>query len=267
MKRRQNSFQSRKGKQNIFRSVSAGRNNLIAYLLIDFLFFLSHYPSFIAEVFLRKKFGERYFTLMTAIFIFATMITLFIIAGEQGPRFFGYTWPLFAMFFLVVSIKHRLEIIKYGTTYNFDRFSYSDGHILPFWWDYIGKEYYGVTITRYRVHVFLEPAIPVVIGLFLSVIPFTRAIGVLIFTSGIFFGIRNFIKAHIARGHILDIIDEQIAMEAKHDVLVEQKPITETKGISFPIELPKSKALRQQLSDSMDNENPLDIWDNELEFA
>lgn len=264
MRPERNSFQPRKGKQNIFRSIQAGRSNVFFQFITDILFGLSSYPSHISEVFLRKKFGERYFTSATAIVIFLFMIWAWFMADRFGANFLGFTWLLFALVFLVQSIRHRMEIRKFGTTYDFERFSYSHGEILPFWWGIIGKQVGRFTITQYHVFILLEPALPTLIGLFLITMPFTRGIGLLIFVSGLSFGYRNFMKAHIARGFVLDQIDDQIVTEAKHDVLVEQKPMSETKGLSFPIELPKSVELREGISNSI-NQNPLDIWNDDFE--
>ncbi|MEM8938605.1 MAG: hypothetical protein AAGC64_04570 [Bacteroidota bacterium] len=261
MKRERNTYQPRKGKQNIFRIVSAGRENILFGFITDLFFGLSSYPSFIAEVFMRKKFGERYYTLATTFVISVFMLIVWFTIGKQGREAFGFTWLPFLALFLWKSIRHRMEIRKYGTAYDFDRFSYSQGEILPFWWQLIGKKVAGLSINTYHIYVFFEPALPTFIGLFLTTIPFTRGIGVLIFLSGLAFGFRNFIKTKKARDYVLDIIDDQICMEGKHDVLVEEKPMNETKGLSFPIELPKSRELREDISNSIDK-NPLDIWDD-----
>lgn len=263
MKRQRNTFQPRKGEQNLFRTIQAGRGNHIFDIITGILFSLSSYPSYIVEVFLRKKFGERYFTTTHAISISIVMLWIWFSIGKQGREFIGFTWLIFTALFLYKSIRHRMEIKKYGTAYNFDRFSYSDGEILPFWWNIIDTKIFGKTITRYKILIYLEPAIPVISGLFLFAIPFTRGVGILLFISGLLFSFRSFMKAHVARNNLLDMIDDQIIMEAKHDVIVEEKPMSETKGISFPIELPKSQKLRQELSNSMDIHNPLDIWDSE----
>jgi len=263
MKRQRNTIQTRKGEQNLFRTIQAGRGNRIFENITDFFFSLSSYPSYIVEVFLRKKFGERYFTTTHAILISIVMLGIWFAIGKQGREIIGFTWLIFIAAFLVQAIRHRLEMKKYGTAYNFDRFSYSDGEILPFWWKIIDTKVFGIIITRYKVLIYLEPAIPIILGLHFSLIPFTRGVGILLFISGLLFSFRSFMKAQRARNMVLDMIDEKIVMEAKHDVLVEEKPMSETKGISFPIELPKSRELREELSNSMDNHNPLDIWDSE----
>lgn len=264
MRRQRNTIQTREGKQNIFRVAQAGRTNFLFELVTSLLFSLSSYPSYIVEVlFLRKKFGERYFTTANAILISIGLVVLWFNIGDQGQEFLGFMWLPFVGLFLFQAIRHRLEITKFGTTYNFDRFSYSDGEIHTLWWNVIGKEILGIKITRYRVHILFEPAVPIITGMIIAFIPPMRGAGMLILYSGLFFGFRSFMKAHIARGYVLDDIDEQLVAKWKHDVLVEEKPKSETKGLSLPIELPKSREIREHLSNSMDNDNPLDIWDND----
>lgn len=266
MKQQDNTYQHRTGIQNIFRVSQGGRHNFFLAFILDLFFVLSSYPSYICEVWLRKKFGERYFTTINAIIISIVMILVWVSAGRREQEFLGFTWLPFMMLFLWKSIRHRLEIKKFGTAYNFDRFSYSDGEILPFWRDIIGTtSVFGLKITRYRVHILFEPALPILIGLLLAIIPFTRGTGILIMISGFSFGIRNFMKAHAARGSILDVIDEQLVMRWKHDVLVEEKPKSETKGLSLPIDLPKQREIREGISNAIEEQNPLDIWDDGTE--
>lgn len=263
MRRERKTFQRREGEQTIFRAVTMGRSNSVLKAIKDFLFAISSYPSFISEIFLRRKFGERYFTTATAFVILFLMIWLWLIDDKLGIDFLGFTWLPFAFLIVGLSIKHRLEIKKFGTAYNFNRYSYSDGEILSFWWKIIDKEFYGIHVSYYRFYTVLEPSAPILAGLFLWAIPFTRGVGMLLFISGLSLCFRNLVKTHTARGFVLDIIDEQIVMGLKHEVLVEEKPMYETKGLSLPIELPKSIELRQQLSNSIDTTNPLDIWEDD----
>ena len=263
MKQQRRVFQPRTGRQNIFRTVSAGRKSEVYALGKDLIFKLSSYPSYIVEVFLRKNFGERYYTFSIAIIISIAMLFPMLLEGNLR-NFLGIPWLVFTLAFLYKSIRHRMEFRRFGTSYNFDRYSYSDGEIHPFFWNFFGKEILGVKVTRYLIHVLIEPGLPIIIGLFLTAIPFTRGTGILILISGVLFCYRNIMKAYAARDYILDIIDEQIVMHGKHDVLMEEKPKNETKGLSFPIELPSNKLLREEMLKSAD-QNSGDIWHDEFE--
>ena len=117
----------------------------------------------------------------------------------------------------------------------------------------------GIKITIYRVYILLEPIIPILCGLILLILPFTRGIGFLILISGLFFGFRNFMRAHMARESILDAIDKVIVERWKYEVLVEEKPKSETRGLSLPIDLPRSREVREDLV------NSLDVWEDDLD--
>lgn len=263
MKREKQQFQIRTGKQTIFRTMTAGRKSAVTEMAGDLIFMLSSYPSYIVEAFMRKKFGERYFTFSVAVIIAFAMLYPYLFLGDKVREVLGFPWFVFTLIFLYKSIRHRFEFRRFSMTYNFDRYSYTDGEIFDFWYDLIGTKLLGLTVTRYRILTLFEPAIPISIGLFLMLLPFTRAVGILIFISGLFFCYRSIMKAFFARGHVLDTIDEQIVARYKHDVIMEEKPKSQTGGISFPIELPKSKDLRQDLVDSIEDNNPLDIWATE----
>jgi len=255
MRRERQQFQARKGKQTIFRTMTAGRNSKVYQLTGDLIFKLSSYPSYIAENSIRRNFGERYYNFSVAIIISLLLLYPYFFAGSQVRDFLGVSWIIFILFFLYKSIRHRMEFRRFSMDYNYDRFSYSDGEIFPFWYTLIGRKILGITVTRYLILVLFEPALPILTGLFLMLLPFTRAVGALIFISGLFFCYRNIMKAYAARGYVLDMIDEQITAQWQHDVIMEEKPKSETAGLSFPIELPKDKNLRMEMIKSMEEEN------------
>lgn len=171
---------------------------------------------------------------------------------------------IFAGIYLWISIRHRLEIKKYGTAYNFDRFSLSDGRIHDFWWKIIGKEYGGIKINRYLVHVLLEPSVPVLVGLILMTNDYTKVVGLLLVICGVLFAFRSFAKAQSARNAVLDIIDNQIIAEYQRDVIMEDKSLQESAGLYLPIELPDNREVRARLSNKLAYDlESYDIWEDD----
>lgn len=256
-------------KRNIFIEINGSRKNHAGEFIASiFLLFASHASSII-EVFLKKRFGERYITM-------AQSITLFLVLN------FGYAWLddtfrirldgasifmfIFSSIYLGLSIYHRLEIKKYGTTYDFKRFSLSDGELTPFWSKFITGMTRGLNPSSYQISVFLEPLIPIVVGIIFIVIPFTRPVGILLFLCGIVYGVRNFSKAQKGRNWVLDNIDKKISSEMKYDVFIGRKPKQETKGVYLPIDLPDDENLRKSLynmvEDSFSGVN--DLWENDF---
>lgn len=264
MRRNQQILQARQGKQNVFITVTAGRKSVITNLAKDLLFALSSYPSYIIEVFLKKNMGERYFTFSIAVTISLAMLFPWFFRGSIMRDFLGLPWLLFTLAFLVMSIRRRMEIKRFGFAYDFDRFSYSDGEKLHFLYNIVGNKIGSITITRYLVLVLIEPAIPILIGLLLMLSSYTFPVGFLIFSCGILFCYRSVMKAYAARDIILDMIDEQITAKWNHDVIMEEKPQSQTAGLHFPIDLPESKTFRQNFVNSINDDNPLDIWEDDV---
>lgn len=272
MKQKTTLREPRKGKHNIFRKVSGRSVNYFYDFFLGFFLGFSSWPSSIIEVFMRRQFGERYFTLFTGLSIFTLMMIIWYSLAKYWDAGTEISWGLFAFIYLGQSIRHRLEIKKFGSTYDFDRYSISEGYYHEFWNKIIGNEYYGIKITHYRFYVYLEPLLPFLVGLFFFANPFTRIVGTLIMISSLFFCLRHFAKTHTARNHILDDIDDMICQQHHEDVLLEQLPAEETKGLWFPMELPQDRDLRQKLSDYMkrdyeidpDDDNDNDASDNEV---
>ncbi|GAB5476340.1 MAG: hypothetical protein Mars2KO_44390 [Maribacter sp.] len=164
-----------------------------------------------------------------------------------------------------MSIKHRLEIRKHGTAYDFKRFSLSDGEIHPLWYNIIGKKIGPIKITSYLVHVLLEPLVPIGLGILLYLIEPTRLLGGLWFICGLGFGFKNFQKAQQGRNWVLDNIDKQISSEMRYDVFIGRKPKKDTKGVYLPMDLPEDPKVAQSLYEMVDTsfESTGDFWVND----
>lgn len=271
-------------KRNIFIEIHRGRTNYVREFIVGILMLFASQGSAIVEVFLRRKFGERYITLAQAIGIFFVIILAFpmyvYIYLTYTSQLTGITFSkkislmtqasngfltFFMLGFLALSIYHRLEIKRYGTAYDFKRFSISDGEIAPFWWNIIGQEIGSIKISYYHVVVLLEPAIPILLGLFFTLFSATKITGLLLFICGFMFMVRNFHKAQQGRNWVLDNIDKKISNEMKYDVFIGKKPKSETKGVYLPIELPEDDETREALYRAVEGAFTTgdDIWEND----
>jgi hypothetical protein len=275
-------YQYNPEKRNIFFEIHSGRTNIFKELFIGLILFISSYGASIVEVFLRRKFGERYITFAQSITIFIFLPTivyqfnqffygLFILFGATRYRSTSelntqilYLY-LFLLIYLIASIIHRLEIKRYGTTYDFKRFSLSDGQVHPLIAKLIGKKFLGVKITMYTVVTLLEPLVPIIVGIFLATIAPLKMVGIVLIISGLLFGLRNFHKAQQGRNWILDNIDKKILSEMQYDIFIKQKPQNETKGVCLPVELPDDKEIREALYHAVTDANAIqgDIWEND----
>ena len=268
-------YQYNPEKVNIFIETHFQRSNSALNIFTGFFSLFFSHSSSIVEVFLRKKFGERYITLSQSILLFILMNTIFILDWAETfielisrKNIDGFSekqcWFvfLFSCIYLGFSIKHRLEIKKYGTAYDLKRFSLSDGEEASFWSKITDKKIFGVRITPYLVSIIFEPAIPIIIGIILSLFHTSQAVGILLIFCGFTFGVNKFSKAQTGRNWVLDNIDKKITNEMKYDVFIERKPKQDTKGVYLPINLPLDDKTRQELynmvEDSFSSTN--DIW-------
>lgn len=257
---------NKKQTQNIFIQTHFGKPNIFLQLLKEFFLFFALYGSAFVEVFLRKRFGERYMSLSHSI-----IGTFFILNfGGYFAKILrtnrGYVFLIiFLIIHLGLTIKHRMEISKYGTTYDFKRFSLSHGEIAPFWDKIIGNRIFGVKISEYTVKVVLEPALAFLIGSILLFFSFSRLVGGILIFSAICFAIKNFTQAQIGRNWVLDIIDDKICSELNYDLFIERKPSQETKGIYLPIELPEEEETCRMLYNAFNQSMGIeeDIWVND----
>ncbi len=268
MRRKQHLASPKSGEHNIFREMAGARVNFVFDFILSLMSALSSYPSSIVEVFMRKSFGSRYFTLATNLTVFAILIFISFKISNQAGFKYAVSLFLFALAYLGMAIKHRLEIKKYGTAYNFERFSKSNGLMHPRLLGLIDKEFYGIKINKYIVSVYLEPVVPFLIGAVLSLSFYTLTVGIILMISGFLFGFRNFVKAHTARQWLLDQIDEQICARHDRGVLMDERPPQETAGLDFPITLPPQMELRKHLVNSMNPDyNPRDLWEDDDETS
>ncbi|AXG70580.1 hypothetical protein KORDIASMS9_02820 [Kordia sp. SMS9] len=252
--------------RNIFVETHFGKPNIFIALLKEFFLAFAIYGSSFIEVFLRKRFGERYMSISHPII---TTILIFYFGGYFAKLLRarnGFSFLLiFILIYLGLSIKHRMEISKYGTTYDFKRFSLSHGEIAPFWYKIIGKRIFGVKINEYTVKVVLEPALAFLVGSILLFFSFSRLVGGILIFSAICFAIKNFTQAQLGRNWVLDIIDDKICSELNYDLFIERKPSQETKGIYLPIELPEEEETRRMLYNAFNQSMGIeeDIWVND----
>ena len=245
-------------KRNVFVEIHRGRRDYAAEVIGGVTETIASYCASIVEVFLRKRFGERYITLRQSIIIFLVINFIFpwiddffrLRIGDDGQFFL----TLFSLVYLGFAIYHRREITRYGSAYDFKRFSLSDGESADFWYKrVIGKRIFGIEITIYTVQVVLEPAIPVLIGIILLITDYTMLVGILLIFCGLAYHMRNFSQAQHGRNWVLDNIDKQISNQMTYDVFIGKKPKKETKGVYFPVDLPKDEETLKSLYDIADD--------------
>lgn len=236
------------------------RKNKVRDFLLDLALELGSYPRLALEVFIRKNFGSRYFTAGSALFV-AILLFLFPLMGDVLPsllishrygmrvahgndHFWGRyaTWYVFVGAYLVFSVRRYLEVDQKP---NFDRFSHSEGRMLPFFYEYKPLD---LNLSQRQRVIFFEPGVFFIAGLLLKSIG--QPLGLLLIVCSIFYGASY--RAAFRKGDELvkDKIDEMILNGEMIDAFVNDNP-NNKRGVRIWADKPGSRELRQKLADEL----------------
>jgi hypothetical protein len=176
------------------------------------------------QVFLHRRFGERYLNVAT-IMLAAIYLALFsTIAGLLG--FMSANSALgffllhgFATLFLLVTFAHWLAILwrsRKGERWH----SYSAGLPLPFW--------RFLPVREETVVLYVEPALVFLLGFLFRL--FATSFGEFLVLAGASLFVKGQLLRWRMRQRVLDVIDGQIEQAHLAAALVEDRPARETEG-------------------------------------
>jgi hypothetical protein len=231
------------------------RRSAIADAFTSFFIFFASYPRLLLEVFIRRKFGDRYFSLTSALtvvaffFFFPYLISFAYVPAYRYDQIelFGFAkaFPsiyIFLGLFLVVSIWHYIDIKRGPSVFNFEKFSLYGGEPNPLFWKIrIG----GKVPTPRLIETVYEPLLFLIIGWIL--IKMDIAVGYIIFTASIFYSFSYVAAYKMGDDFIKDKIDEMICNEDMEEAFVEN--VTSRRGFQFRGEKPDSREQRSTLAD------------------
>lgn len=255
-------------KELLYRSIFR-RKNLLKRTLFDFVLYLASYPRLMLEVFIRKNFGERYFSLATGITIGA--ILAFIPVVFQKTRFFftkrsfgntyggessfwaDYaTWYIFIAAFAYCVYLRWKEIKRTPSVFNLGRFSVSMGDINHHFFQIalLGKK-----ATYRQIEIYYEPGLFFLAGCFLKLLD--QPLGLLLIISSVFYSISYAAAYKNGDDFVLDKIDEMILNENLHDAFVGEGSTSNTRGFRWYGDRPNSKEEREKVYEAIfhDEEN------------
>ncbi|MEO9803432.1 MAG: hypothetical protein ABJF04_09305 [Reichenbachiella sp.] len=245
--------------QNLYFRNVIKRENPILKLISGLGQILEGPPRLLLCVFLRKDMGERHFNIASASTLgFALFLPfVFYIFGAyensallMWTRYFNVIWGLFVIGFMAMSYRHHKEQGFSLTRYDFDKFSLHEGrHNLP-WERLLSRLNLNPELTPILIEIVLEPLIVFIAGFVLVVIPFSRAVGVVLILSSIAYSI-SYIGAYWrSRNDLLDKNDEGIMNRQFADVLigdVEIPDLPENTRIKMPPIMPEKKEHKKRL--------------------
>ncbi len=240
-------------KKSIYYKTVFQRKNIIKDFLLRLFLSAASYPRMILEVFIRRNFGERYFSFVTAITIFIILLILPAIFSEyqfNSYHFEGWEilkdnklWYIFACAFLYVSYRRKLEIKRLPSVFDFARFSLSNGILHPFLLEELFKR---KVFSIRQIEIYIEPLFFLIIGVFFGLIgqPF---LCILIITCSIIYSLSYSGAYYFGDQFIMDKIDEMIASEEMVNSFVNDVDPSETRGFYVYGRKPSDQEKRQKL--------------------
>lgn len=213
------------------------------------------YPRLLLEVFIRKNFGERYFSMSTAVTIFGILVLIPLAADWQevfvyrhfpiGILWGKFTlWYAFAGAFLYFSILRNREIAVNPSVYDFAKFSLYEGDVNPIFSDFGKKD--GKVDWR-KVEILYEPAPFLAAGILLWLIG--QPLGILLTISAIMY-MGGYNLAYMEGDHfIMDKIDEIIMNEELEKVFVNDTDAKDARGVRFQGRKPVGSEMREKVAE------------------
>ncbi|GCC49834.1 hypothetical protein SanaruYs_00480 [Chryseotalea sanaruensis] len=194
-------------------------------------------PKLILEVFIRKNFGERYFTFWSAIkaTLVLAVLPLFILYFPriffipkfrlqpiQWPDFFwSYaTWYVFTIAFLIVAYKRHEETRRRSNEYDFETDSLYAGDIHP---RFLKNKTFGEPNIK-TIETLSEPAFFFVIGI--ALIIFGQSLGMLLVLCSILYSWNSRLQYKIGHHRTLDTIEERLFNNQKFETYVDKVKAT-----------------------------------------
>ena len=242
-------------KKNLYYRTVFKRSNAFKEGVLAFFLAFCSWPRLLLEVFIRKNFGERYFSFASAMTVSGILALLPLIYLEtmsrifrnsEGMTFISHfaTWYVYLAGFLYMCLQRNEEIKHLPSVFDFGRFSLSTGEIHP---RFREVTFNGIPADIRTIEIWLEP-LPFALGGFVLWV-FGQPIGFIIFLSSIFYSLSYAGAYHQGDHFIMDKIDEMICNEEMVNAFVEGRDPSETRGVNFYGRRPADPDVRRRLVD------------------
>lgn len=234
-------------KRNIYYRSGFGRQNNIKVGILGFALAFCSYPRMLIEVFIRKDFGERYFSFSTLV-IFAVLLFIaplpFLARIEKPFQFFLFhfvTWYAFVFYFVYTGWQHKKTLKRSPSVFDFARYSGSSGSIHP---KFYAFKYRDKSFDIRQIECYLEPLLFLLIGSGLLLL--TQFIGAVFIVCSIIYGLSYMGDYYVGDIFIMGLIDEMICNEAFEKTFVQDKD-EDVRGFRSRFKRPTTEELRKQV--------------------
>ena len=235
------------------------RENFITLLFLRILSIFEGPARLLLSVFIRHKFGERHFNIITASFLGLTMISPLILnmtgVGDKVSYLswinsFNFFWFLFVVAYSIMAFRHHRDMGFSLTKYDFTKFSLHDGDKMIPWSAILEKMGIHQKLNPLMIEVVIEPMAFLIIGIVFSILPFTRAVGIVLILSSITYSASYFGAYWKSRNSILNKNDERICNEDMARLFVgdiQMPGLPENTRIKMPTIVPENREIGEDI--------------------
>lgn len=226
------------------------KNSALENKTLDLVLLSLELPKVILLPFLRNNMGERYFSLLLALFMVGIIYTVTPYLDSTGIANVSHLYTL-DVIFLVVSIIRYVQIRQAPSVFDFAKFSYSPGDPYSF---FQRIKFRGVPISRRKIDIFAEPLFALIIGFIITVL-FTSPAGILIMFCAVCYSVSNLLKARQGDHFIMDKIDEIICNEELSDSFAKGDQMSPRNVPIFYPDRPTNPELRNNTANLLRNDD------------
>jgi hypothetical protein len=242
--------------KNMNYTIVFSRRSQFKMMLYSVFITLCSWPRMVIEVFLRTRFGERYFSFSGTVFLTIILALVPVIAATSTHLFRGdwgaakfiwtyLTWYLFLAAFMYMSLQRRDEIKRLPSVFDFARYSLSSGVIDP---RLFKIKIFGRYPTVRQVSMIIEPGLFFVVGVVLAFLG--QALGPLFIQCSIWYALSYKAAFYMADEQVMDQIDKIIVQQEWGRSFVEGLDASETRGFSFNGRRPADPEYRKRVADA-----------------
>lgn len=249
-------------KKNLYFRQVYRRENVLKDFIYAAFYKLASYPRMLIEVFIRRNFGQRYFspatavTIMVVLFLWPVMVyrifqsngRLLSDLGIEEPNWlWAYSgWYLLLVAFGYFAYLRYKEIKQNPSVFDFGRFSLCTGDIHPLFYK---LKIFGKTPSIRKIEIWCEPALFFLIGLLLGLTG--QRVGGLLMDCSILYALSYAAAYKQGDDFVMDKIDETIMNEELENAFVNDATSDNTRGVRFYSHKPDAKSLRRKVAESM----------------
>ncbi|WP_319480268.1 hypothetical protein [uncultured Draconibacterium sp.] len=200
---------------------------------------LTKFPNLIVAVFLRRKLGERYFTMAASVTFAVILYTPYQYRRDLRHiseifDYLNFTWVIFILLFLMQSIFRRLEFKRSSKIIRGDIYSYFEGETLNPLWDWVERKTKFIKNDATKVERYYEPLLVFLVGVVLIFTYFAVFVGLFLILLAFFHYLRVAVLYAQGKDFLMDEVDKLIISKNLKETILDNKPASETQGFRIP---------------------------------